>query len=147
MNGCTMARKEGIKKRYIRNGSEYNERLVRRGELYINLDKEVEEQNAGKKSRPYICPETFIRFSAIIYEIFHLPYRQMESFCRKLSHYIDKIKSAEYTTLFRRIQKQNIEVPEALEEDVVIVIDSAGIKVSRWTILKWVRKYSQRHNF
>jgi hypothetical protein len=141
-----MARKEGIKKRYIRNWSEYNERLVRRGEIYINLDfvenwdKEIKEQNAGKKGRPYIYPEAFIRFSAIIYEIFHLPYRQMEGFYRKLSQYVSKIKAADYTTLFRRIQKLNIGVPEVLKEDVVIAIDSTGIKVTNrgeWLREKW----------
>jgi len=141
-----MARKEGIKKRYIRNWSEYNERLVRRGEIYINLDfvenwdKEIEEQNAGKRGRPYIYPDTFIRFSAMIYEIFHLPYRQMEGFYRKLSRYIDKIKAADYTTLFRRMQKVNLEVPEICRDNAVIAIDSTGIKVTNrgeWLREKW----------
>ncbi len=33
-----MAQEEGIKKKYIRNWSEENERLVRRGEMCIDLD-------------------------------------------------------------------------------------------------------------
>lgn len=141
-----MARKEGMKKKYIRNWSEYNERLVRRGEMYIDLDfvenwdKEIEEQNSGKIGRPYTYPETFIKFSAIIYEIFHLPYRQMEGFYRKLSKYIRKIKAADYTTLFRRIRRINIEIPETLKDRAVIAVDSTGIKVTNhgeWLREKW----------
>ena len=141
-----MARKEGMKKRYIRNWSEYNERLVRRGEMYADLDfvenwdKEIEEQNAGKIGRPYTYPETFIKFSAIIYELFNLPYRQMEGFYRKLSKYIRKLKAADYTTLFRRMQKTNIEIPETLKDGAVIAIDSTGIKVTNrgeWVREKW----------
>jgi hypothetical protein len=140
-----MAQEQRTKK-YIRNWSEYSERLVKRGEIYINLDflenwdKEIEEQNAEKRGRPYIYPEAFIRFSAIIYEIFHLPYRQMEGFYRKLSQYVSKIKAADYTTLFRRIQKVHLEVPESYRYNAVIAIDSTGIKVTNrgeWLREKW----------
>ena len=68
---------------------------------FFSLDRGTE---CRQKRQTYIYPETFIKFSAIIYEIFHLPYRQMEGFYRKLSHYINKIKAADYTTLFRRMQ-------------------------------------------
>ena len=137
-----MARKEANNRKYIGNWSEYNEKLVQRGELYINLDfvenwdEEVKKQNLGKKGRPYLYPETFIQFSAVIYEIFHLPYRQMEGFYRKLSHYIHGLKAADYTTLFRRIRKVNIDFSKEIRENVVIAVDSTGIKVTNrgeWT--------------
>ena len=60
--------KEQKGKKYIRNWSEYNERLVRRGEMYIDLDfiegwdEEIKKQNEGKKGRPYLYPESFIMF-------------------------------------------------------------------------------------
>ena len=149
-----MAQKDGMKKKYIRNWSEYNERLVRRGEMYIDLDfvenwdKEIEEQNAGKIGRPYTYPETFIKFSAIIYELFNLPYRQMEGFYRKLSKYVRKIKAADYTTLFRRIRRINIEIPETLKDRAVIAVDSTGIKVTNrgeWTnIVRCERDFSSK---
>ena len=141
-----MARKEANKRKYIRNWSEYNERLVRRGEFYINLDfienwdEEVKKQNLGKKGRPYVYPETFIQFSAIIYEIFHLPYRQMEGFYRKISKYISGLKAADYTTLFRRIRKVNIDFSQEIRENVIIAVDSTGIKVTNrgeWLREKW----------
>ena len=141
-----MARKEANNRKYIRNWSEYNERLVRRGEIYINLDfvenwdEEVKKQNLGKKGRPYLYPETFIQFSAVIYEIFHLPYRQMEGFYRKLSSYIHGLKAADYTTLFRRIRKVKIDFSQEIRKNVVIAVDSTGIKVTNrgeWMREKW----------
>ncbi len=108
--GCTMAEME-IHNKYIRNWSEYNERLVRRGEKYIDLDfienwdEELEQQNRGKKGRPYIYPEAFIRFSAVVHDVFRIPFRQMEGFYRRLGKYIDGLKAADYTTLFRRVRR------------------------------------------
>ncbi len=52
-----------IHKKYIRNWSEYNERLVRRGEVCIELDfienwdEELEQQNKGKKEGPISAPK------------------------------------------------------------------------------------------
>ncbi len=122
--------------------------------MYIDLDfverwdEEIKKRNDGKRGRPYLYPETFIQFSAIVYEIFRLPYRQMEGFYRKLSKYIRKIRAADYTTLFRRIRRINIEVPEALKDGAVIALDSTGIKVTNrggWTnIVRCERDFSSK---
>ena len=67
----------------------------------------------------------------------------MEGFIRKLSEYIPRLRSANYTTLFRRIQKLNLSLssPDLLNSDpVVIAGDSTGIKVTNrgeWMREKW----------
>jgi len=63
-----------------RNWVEYNERLVKRGEFYISLDfienwdNELVKLNRNKIGRQFEYPHSFIFFSGIIHEIFHLPY-------------------------------------------------------------------------
>ena len=58
------------------NWSEYNERLVRQGEMLFNLDfvenmdKELEEMNKEKKGHPYIYPNSLFRFPGYLYIIF-----------------------------------------------------------------------------
>ncbi|HDH28123.1 MAG TPA: IS5/IS1182 family transposase, partial [Euryarchaeota archaeon] len=63
------------------NWKEYNERLVRRGELLLDLEflrtweDDLEEMNTRKNGRPYAYPEEFIRFLGVLHVLFNLPYR------------------------------------------------------------------------
>jgi Transposase DDE domain len=132
-----------------RNWKEYNEKLVRRGELYLSLeflenwDNELDKMNEGKKGAPFSYPEQFVTFMAFVYSIFHLPYREMEGFLRKLSDLISRDIAADYTTLFKRIAKMKITLPETISEkreDVIIAVDASGIKVTNrgeWMREKW----------
>ncbi len=139
---------DGITKyKDIRNWVEYNERLVKRGEFYITLDfikhwdQELEKLNFKKNGRPYEYPNSFMQFSALVHEIFHLPYRQMEGFFRKLSEYISGLKAADYTTFFKRIAKLNLNIEnENLTDEIILALDSSGIKVTNrgdWMRKKW----------
>ena len=132
-----------------RNWKEYNEKLVRRGELYISLDflkewdRELDEMNRNKIGRPFIYPENFMYFLAFIHIAF-LPFRQIEGFLRKLSEFIPKIKSADYSTICKRLKRLDVDLPEQYEEDLIIAIDSSGMKVTNrgeWIRNKWrIRK-------
>jgi len=129
-----------------RNWKEYNERLVRRGEILISMDfienweKELEEMNKNKRGRPYEYPNSFMQFLAFLYIAF-LPFRQLEGFLRGLSKYIPKLKAADYTTIFKRLKKIEIEFPlQELDNDIIVAIDSTGMKVSsrgEWIRHKW----------
>ena len=61
--------KEGWKK--------YNERLVQRGELYLDMSfvktwsKELEYMNKGKRGKPYEYPHSLMQFCAVFYHFFH----------------------------------------------------------------------------
>jgi hypothetical protein len=62
-----------------------------------------------------------------------MPYRQMAGFTRKLAECIPSLRAADYTTLFRRINRLDLAltvVPELLTEDVIVAVDSTGIKVT-----------------
>lgn len=132
-----------------RNWTEYNERLVKRGEYYISLDflenwdHEVSRLNKGKRGRPFEYPEQFILFMAIIHISFYLPYRQLEGFTRKLAEYIPEMSSADYTTLFRRMKSLDIDITDTVpssSKNRIVAVDSTGIKVSsrgEWIRHKW----------
>lgn len=132
-----------------RNWTRYNEHLVQRGEFYLSLDfiagwdAELRRMNSHKRGRHYLYPIPFIQWVAAIYVLFSIPYRQMEGFLRKLSPFVHQDLAADYTTLFRRIRLFELPLSETIKqngEDVVIAIDSTGIKVTNrgeWMREKW----------
>lgn len=122
-----------------RDWSNYNEALVRRGE--INLDSsvidewrdELRKANDGKNGEPYHYPESYIRLLAFIRLVFHLPYRQTQGFVTFLSKHVEGLKVPDYSTIDRRVNKLEI----SLDDDtlirsnapVSIAVDASGIKV------------------
>ena len=78
-------------------------------------DRELDRMNRNKIGRPFIYPESFMYFLAFIHIAF-LPYRQIEGFFRKLSEFIPKLKSADYSTLCKRLKKLDVNLPENLGE-------------------------------
>ena len=64
--------------------------------------------------------------------IYKRPLRQTEGFINSLLTFMgSKIKSPDYTTLSRRLQKLKItQKPIDSDEDVVLIFDSTGLKVT-----------------
>lgn len=110
---------------------EYNVKLVRRGEFYLdlscvkNLGRELREMNKRKRGAPYKYLKTFIKIFSIIYTFLKMPYRQLEGFLRKISAYEPGLVPANYTTLHKRISKQELGV-DIPENDAVVAVDSTG---------------------
>jgi hypothetical protein len=101
----------------------YNESLVRRGEVVLDFDvihnwnNELDNMNEGKEGASYVYPDSF------------LPYRQTEGVVRV--HAKNKVPSIpDYSTIQRRINKLDIKINEHLGNDIVIALDSTGIKVT-----------------
>jgi hypothetical protein len=126
-----------------RNWKEYNSQLVRRGEFYLDLEcvknwqKELKQMNRKKSGAPYKYPNSFILFASVIYSFFHMPYRQLEGFIDKLGTYVPGLIAADYTTLHRRISKLALQIPIP-DEDVVVAVDSTGMKVTNRG--EWMRE-------
>ena len=99
-------------------GVTYNECLVLIGELYLSFNlldrwsEFLDSMNKGKYGILFEYPTIFIEWMACIHLCLHMPYRQMEGFVRKFSEYIPHLKSADYTTLFRRIQNLGLSLVE-----------------------------------
>jgi hypothetical protein len=146
-----MSKKERWGRPYpdTRDWSIYNEYLVQRGECYLSLDfldrwdEELSRMNAGKRGRPFQYPESFIAWVTDLHALLQMPYRQMEGFVRRLAAFLPDLKSADYTTLFRRIQRRDLPLPvapELLAEDITVAVDSTGIRVTNrgeWMREKW----------
>lgn len=123
----------------------YNEKLVLRGEMYFNLEflkeleKELKKQNKGKRGRPFDYPDSLMRFCVVIYHVFHLPYRQMEGFMKKLSLLVPQLTAPAYCTPCRRFKDMCLELPPLDPfKSLVVAVDSSGIKVTNRG--EWMRE-------
>jgi Transposase DDE domain len=116
----------------------YNEALVRRGELELDSsvieewNGELKKENDGKVGEPYRYPESYIRLLAFVRLLFHMPYRETEGFVHFLSKHIEGLKVPDYSTIDRRTNKLDVNLDESLiksNSPVTIAVDSSGIKV------------------
>lgn len=134
----------------LRDWKGYNEALVKRGLILLDLDfvadwsRELKAMNEGKEGARYRYPESFVKLLAVVHA-YVLPYRQLEGFMRALSQHVDGLKAPDYTTIWWRVDKMKVDVASSVElsKDVTIAVDSSGIKVSNrgeWIRKKWKAK-------
>lgn len=127
----------------------YNESLVRRGQVLLDFDvidgwdDELSQMNHGKIGEPYDYPDSFMQLIGYMRVYFHLPYRQAEGVV--IAHASTKVPCIpDYSTISRRINRLDLKINEGLGNDIVIALDSTGIKVANrgeWMRHKWhVRK-------
>lgn len=129
----------------LRNWKAYNEALVKRGTILLDLDfvadwsRELKAMNDHKEGARYRYPESFIKLLAVVHA-YILPYRQLEGFMRALCQHVDGLKAPDYTTIWWRVAKMKVNVASSVdtEKDVTIAVDSSGIKVSNRG--EWIRK-------
>jgi hypothetical protein len=123
----------------------YNQSLVRRGQVLLDFDvldgwnHELSQMNQGKVGEPYNYPDSFIQLLGYMRVYFHLPYRQTEGVV--IAHASRKVPAIpHYSTISRRVNRLEIKIIEKLGNDIVIALDSTGIKVSNrgeWMHRKW----------
>jgi transposase len=130
--------------------NQYNEKLVRRGEIIISLDcinnwiKELSEMNHKKEGRKFLFPESFMKVVGYARVYFGLPYRQTEGLLRTYRTTIPKVP--DYSVIHRRVNKLDIRAEPHLGNDIIIAIDSTGIKVANRG--EWMRdKWKMRRGF
>jgi len=127
----------------------YNQSLVRRGQVLLDFDvidgwdNELSQMNHSKVGEPYNYPDSFMQLLGYMRAYFHLPYRQTQG--GVMAHANNEVPCIpDYSTISRRINKLNIKINEKLGNDIVIALDSIGIKVANreeWMRNKWhVRK-------
>jgi hypothetical protein len=136
-------------KEYVdnRNWKEYNESLVRRGEVLLDFDlldewgEELKRANQRKVGAPYRYPEAFMRLLAYLHVLFHLPFRQEEGFVKSLSRYVDGLRAPDWSTIWERTKSLDMRLEGVnTDEPISVAIDSSGIKVSNsgdWMRKKW----------
>jgi len=123
----------------------YNRSLVRRGEILFSYDfldswgHEIERMNRNKKGKPFVFPDSFILAIGYIRYSFHLPYRQTEGIIKAIGKRLPSNPS--YGHICKRINKLSIDIKrEKIVDDLIIAVDSTGIKVTnrgQWMSDKW----------
>jgi hypothetical protein len=125
------------KARYqVKNWREYNESLVRRGDVTLWFDASVidawEHDNAASKvGRPFIYSDVAVETLLTLRELFRLPYRQTEGFGRALAKLMEAdVAIPDFTSLAKRAGKLGVslDVPTA-KGPIDVVVDSTGLKV------------------
>jgi len=130
-----------------RNWKAYNEALVRRGEILLDLDfvanwsRELKAMNEGKEGARFRYPESFVELLAVVHACI-LPYRQLEGFTRALTGHVEELKAPDYTTIWWRVSRIEVDLGPSIDpdKDVTIAVDASGITASNrgeWMRRKW----------
>ena len=130
-----------------RNWVEYNQSLVRRGEVLLDFDlldewgEELKKMNQGKEGARFKYPEAFMRLLAYVHVLFHLPFRQEEGFVTALSKHVAGLKAPDYTTIWERTKSLDMKLDGVkTDQPISVAVDSSGIKVTNsgdWIRHKW----------
>ena len=134
------------KRKYIdkRNWKEYNNKLIKRGEFYINLVfldtwlLETKEINKNKEGSPYLYPNSLIEFLGILH-VKSFDYRALQGIVNALSSKFDNFPVISYSQICRRVNKINIKFT-ARGDNLIVGVDGSGMKVSNrgdWMRKKW----------
>jgi hypothetical protein len=118
----------------VRNWSEYDEALVKRGSITFWLSDDFEESwhYTGEKQRgsQYDYSEQAIVIMQTVKNVFHLPNRATEGFIRSIFAML-KVSLAvpDHTTLSRRGKELKVSLPKKADGHLDIVMDSSGLKI------------------
>ena len=117
----------------------YNNGLIKRGEILLDFDifknweKEVSAMNKNKVGARYQYPDSFILFLLRLKIMFQIDYRTLQGIENKLIVFIPQAKkSANYSTLQRRLKKLKLNLEIYQEEQIQqeIAGDASGLKTS-----------------
>lgn len=131
-----MAKNKRWGKKFIdkRDHKKYQDELLRRYEIYIDLDwvdswnDELEEMNLGKRGKPFEFPNSMIEWQSLLVEKFST--RGAEAITRKLQRYHLIHECNDHSTIHRRILKMDLKfkVPKGVE--IHEGTDGSGFKMT-----------------
>ena len=120
----------------VRNWSDYNAGLEKRGSLSLWIDEEVIEQwhnqeKTGKKGASNYYSDIAIETVVVIKSIYQIAGRQAVGFVKSLMALMQvDIRVPDHSTISRRLSKLVVDLPvKATKEARHVVIDSTGIKI------------------
>ena len=120
----------------VRNWSEYNKALEKRGSLEVWVDEAVaktweRKEKTGERGRPEEYQDSWIELILTLGMVYHQPLRQVTGFAQsfvKLNGWC--VNVPHFTTLCRRRKTLNIQVSSRRFSDTItVVVDSSGAKV------------------
>jgi hypothetical protein len=123
----------------------YNEHLVQRGEILLNLDclqgwrDELRHMNEHKLGCDFTYPDSLILFLGTLKVAFRLGYREAEGLARSISKLTD-IPVPTYSTVNRRLKRLELDLSQLLAdgEPITLAVDASGLQVVHRK--GWMRK-------
>lgn len=150
-----MAKKSTKQQYRLRNWTEYNKALVRRGSLTLWVSDEIiaqrhETRRTGKRGAPRTYTDTAILCMATLEEVYGLPLRATEGLLSSVVKLLAvELRVPDYTTLCRRRQALEIELPRQKKKAPLhLVVDSTGVKVygeGEWKVRQHGNSQQERH--
>ena len=117
-----------------RDWSVTNERLVRRGEYFLdttfvsNWKVELHQMNTGKCGAPYLFPNSLIELQAV-WHAKSIPFRMIEGITRKLTECLKVPDYNDYSTANRRINKLACQLVVPAGNNLTLFSDGTGLQV------------------
>lgn len=141
-----MSKKERWGKKYKdnRDWKAYNQRLIRRGEFYINpvfLDNWLDEtrnMNHGKVGQPYLYPDSLIEFLSIL-SVKGFDLRALQGIVHALSARLGNFPVISFSQIRRRVLHLNIKFASK-DSNIIAAVDGTGLKTNNrgdWIRNKW----------
>jgi hypothetical protein len=128
-------RKPWKKKRtFMRNWTQINDELVRRGHFYLELSwvkswkRELATMNENKVGRPYQFPESLIKLQAIWQQF--VDYRGVEGMTQAIYELGQIPMYNDYSTINRRVNKLKITFDIPPGKDLFVATDGSGMKLN-----------------
>ena len=120
----------------VTNWKQYNESLVRRGDITLWFEEDVlaawqHANSEVKVGRPFTYSDTAIECLLSLRELFRLPYRQTEGLGRALMKLMDAdVAIPSFTLLAKRAAQLKVSwQPTNHQGPLDIVVDSTGLKI------------------
>lgn len=118
----------------VKNWSEYDQALVKRGSITFWLSDDLAEtwRYTGKKQRgsQFEYSEQAIEMTQMVKNVFHLPNRATEGFLRSIFEMLHvNLFVPDHTTLSRRGKGLKVSLPKKSDGHLDIVMDSSGLKI------------------
>jgi Transposase DDE domain len=143
----------------IRNWSQYNAALTKRGSLTLWVDPAAIDQGLAttapaRRGRPLLYSDAAIRCCLLLREVFHLPLRQTQGLARSLFAMLKlDLPSPHYSLLSRRARHLKLSLAAPSAKPIKhLVFDASGLKVfgeGEWKVRTrgkdYRRKRRKRH--
>lgn len=128
----------------VKNWSEYEKALVKRGSITFWLSDDFEQVwlYAGEKQRgsQFEYSEKAIEIMLTIKEVFHLTNRGVEGFVRSVFAMLHiHLPVPDHSTLSKRAKTMNVRLPKKTNGSMNLVLDSTGLKIygeGEWKVRK-----------
>ena len=130
--------KHSKNKYHVKNWSEYNKALIKRGSLTLWISDDIGDWWNGEGHDTY--SDKAIETSLVLKAIYRLPLRATVGMIQSIFQLSGiKLSTPDYTTMSRRGKKSNVVLRSSGKNSTDIILDSTGAKVfgeGEWKVRK-----------